>query len=34
VTLFVVPVVYSLLRRKMPTLHLLEERFLREKAGK
>ena len=33
VTLFIVPVVYSLLRRKPPTLHLLEERFQREKAG-
>jgi multidrug efflux pump subunit AcrB len=33
VTLFVVPVVYSLLRRKPPTAHLLEERFQREKAG-
>ncbi|HZS37237.1 MAG TPA: efflux RND transporter permease subunit, partial [Polyangia bacterium] len=33
VTLFVVPVVYSLLRSKLPTLHLLEERFQREKAG-
>ena len=33
VTLFVVPVVYSLLRRKLPTAHLLEERFQREKAG-
>jgi len=33
VTLFVVPVVYSLLRRKPPTRHLLEERFQREKAG-
>ncbi len=33
VTLFVVPVVYSLLRKKPPTRHLLEERFEREKAG-
>jgi multidrug efflux pump subunit AcrB len=33
VTLFVVPVVYSLLRRKPPTAHLLEEQFQREKAG-
>ena len=33
VTLFVVPVVYSLLRKKLPTQHLLEERFQREKQG-
>jgi multidrug efflux pump subunit AcrB len=33
VTLFVVPVVYTLLRKKPPTRHLLEERFQREKAG-
>ncbi len=33
VTLFVVPVVYSILRKKPPTLHLLEERYQREKAG-
>jgi multidrug efflux pump subunit AcrB len=33
VTLFVVPVVYSLLRKELPTKHLLEERFQREKAG-
>src|SRR5439155_26049067 len=33
VTLLVVPVVYSLLRVQPPTRHLLEERFLREKAG-
>ena len=33
VTLFVVPVVYSLLRTKLPTKRLLEERFLREKDG-
>jgi multidrug efflux pump subunit AcrB len=33
VTLFVVPVVYSLLRRKPPTRHLLEARLEREKAG-
>ena len=33
VTLFVVPVVYTLLRRKPPTRHLLEERFQREKQG-
>jgi multidrug efflux pump subunit AcrB len=33
VTLFVVPVVYSLLRGNLPTKHLLEARFLAEKAG-
>ncbi|HEX8954381.1 MAG TPA: efflux RND transporter permease subunit, partial [Polyangia bacterium] len=33
VTLFVVPVVYTLLRKKPPVRHLLEERFQREKAG-
>jgi len=33
VTLFVVPVVYSLLRTRPPTRHLLEARFQREKAG-
>jgi multidrug efflux pump subunit AcrB len=33
VTLLVVPVVYSILRVKPPTRHLLEERFEREKAG-
>jgi multidrug efflux pump subunit AcrB len=33
VTLFVVPVVYSLLRKQPPTKHMLEERFRREKAG-
>jgi multidrug efflux pump subunit AcrB len=33
VTLFVVPVVYSVLRRKLPTKHLIEARFLREKQG-
>jgi len=33
VTLFVVPVVYTLLRVKPPTRHLLEERFQREKQG-
>lgn len=32
-TLFVVPVVYSLLRRRMPTLHLLDARFEREASG-
>jgi multidrug efflux pump subunit AcrB len=33
VTLFVVPVVYTLLRKQLPTKHLLEERFRREKEG-
>jgi multidrug efflux pump subunit AcrB len=33
VTLFVVPVVYTLLRGKPPTRHLLEARFQREKQG-
>jgi multidrug efflux pump subunit AcrB len=33
VTLFIVPAVYSVLRKKLPTKHLLEERFQREKAG-
>jgi multidrug efflux pump subunit AcrB len=33
VTLFVVPVVYSLLRTQLPTKHLLEERFLAEERG-
>ncbi|MGZ3426295.1 MAG: efflux RND transporter permease subunit, partial [Polyangia bacterium] len=33
VTLFVVPVVYTLLRKKPPMRHLLEERFQREKQG-
>ncbi len=33
VTLFVVPVVYLLLRKAPPTAHRLEERFQREKAG-
>ncbi|MCW5624002.1 MAG: efflux RND transporter permease subunit [Burkholderiales bacterium] len=32
-TLFVVPVVYSLLRRRMPTLHELDARFEREAQG-
>jgi multidrug efflux pump subunit AcrB len=34
VTLFIVPVVYSLLRDKPPTRHLLEARFQREKEGR
>ncbi|WP_306591159.1 efflux RND transporter permease subunit [Geothrix sp. 21YS21S-4] len=33
VTLFVVPVVYSLLRKKPPTAHLLESRFQEEQQG-
>jgi multidrug efflux pump subunit AcrB len=33
VTLFIVPVVYALLRKNMPTLHLLETRFQREEQG-
>ena len=33
VTLFAVPVVYSLLRVKLPTKHVLESKFQREKAG-
>ena len=34
VTLFVVPIVYSLLRQKLPTLHLLEAKFSAEEQGK
>ena len=30
VTLFIVPVVYSLLRTELPTKHVMEERFLAE----
>ncbi len=33
VTLFIVPVVYSLFRRKPPTAHLLDERFDTEQQG-
>ncbi len=33
VTLFVVPVIYSLLRTKLPAKHLLEQRFLAEEQG-
>jgi len=33
VTLFVVPVIYSLLRVKLPTKHLLESRFQAEERG-
>jgi multidrug efflux pump subunit AcrB len=32
VTLFIVPVVYSLLRTKLPSKHVMEERFLKEEA--
>ncbi len=32
-TLFIVPVIYSLLRREMPTKHLLDERFRAETQG-
>ena len=32
-TLFVVPVVYTLMRRRMPTLHALDDRFERESRG-
>jgi len=32
-TLFVVPVIYSLLRRSLPTKHLLDERFRAEEQG-
>jgi multidrug efflux pump subunit AcrB len=32
-TLLIVPVIYSLLRVKLPTKHLLEERFLAEERG-
>jgi multidrug efflux pump subunit AcrB len=32
-TLFIVPVIYSLLRVALPTKHLLEERFLAEERG-
>ena len=32
-TLFLVPVFYTLLRRKMPSLHMLDERFAAETAG-
>jgi len=33
VTLFVVPVIYSLLRKKIPSKHLLDERFEAEVGG-
>jgi CzcA family heavy metal efflux pump len=33
VTLFIVPVIYSLLRKKPPTAHLLESRFQEEQQG-
>ncbi|HYR54881.1 MAG TPA: efflux RND transporter permease subunit, partial [Myxococcaceae bacterium] len=32
-TLFAVPVIYSVLRSKLPTKHLMEERFRQEKQG-
>jgi multidrug efflux pump subunit AcrB len=32
-TLFIVPIIYSLLRTELPTKHLLEERFLAEERG-
>jgi Ca2+/H+ antiporter len=32
-TLFIVPIFYSLLRRKPPTLHMLDTRFAEEAAG-
>ncbi|MFH1118163.1 MAG: efflux RND transporter permease subunit [Pseudomonadota bacterium] len=34
VTLFIVPTIYSLLRKDMPTKYLLEQRFLAEATGK
>jgi len=33
VTLFIVPVVYSLLRQELPTLHLMDEQFTAEMEG-
>jgi UPF0716 family protein affecting phage T7 exclusion len=32
-TLFLVPVIYSLLRKKLPTAHLLEKQFAAEERG-
>jgi multidrug efflux pump subunit AcrB len=32
-TLFIVPIFYTLLRRKPPTLHMLDTRFAAEAAG-
>ena len=32
-TLFIVPIFYTLLRRKPPTLHMLDARFAAEAAG-
>jgi hypothetical protein len=32
-TLFLVPIFYTLLRQKMPTLHTLDQRFATEAAG-
>jgi multidrug efflux pump subunit AcrB len=34
VTLFIVPVVYSLLRKELPTKHLLDERLREESEGR
>ncbi len=34
VTLFIVPIVYSLLRKKLPAKHIMEERFEAEEQGK
>lgn len=34
VTLFVVPVIYSALRKKVPTMHLMDKKFEEEAAGK
>ena len=33
VTLFIVPAVYASLRVKLPTKHVIEERFLAEERG-
>jgi Cu/Ag efflux pump CusA len=33
VTLFIVPVVYTLLRKELPTRHLLDEKFAAEARG-
>jgi len=32
-TLFIVPVVYSILRKELPTLHILDEKFIAESEG-
>ncbi|HWF44242.1 MAG TPA: efflux RND transporter permease subunit [Candidatus Kapabacteria bacterium] len=34
VTLFIVPIAYSLLRKKLPSKHIMEERFQAEEQGK